>query len=70
MRRSEVTIDLDALGRNVTALRAAAAPAELWAVVKAEAYGHGARDSARAALRAGAAALCVATAHEGAALRS
>ena len=69
MRRSEVTIDLGALARNVRRLRDAAAPAELWAVVKADAYGHGAADVARVALREGAAALCVATAREGAVLR-
>jgi alanine racemase len=69
MYRSEVTIDLGALRRNVARLREAAAPAELWAVVKADAYGHGAPDVARAALDAGAAALCVATAREGAVLR-
>ena len=68
-RRSEVTIDLAALARNVARLREAAAPAEVWAVVKADAYGHGALDCARAALGAGAAALCVATVQEGAALR-
>ncbi len=50
-------------------LRAAVAPAELWAVVKADAYGHGAVDCARAALEEGAAALCVVTVAEGAALR-
>jgi alanine racemase len=69
MYRSEVTIDLGALRRNVVRLREAAAPAELWAVVKADAYGHGAPDVARAAFDAGAAALCVATAREGAAVR-
>ena len=68
-RRSTVTIDLGALRRNVRRLREAAAPAELWAVVKADAYGHGAADAARAALAEGASALCVATAQEGAALR-
>lgn len=69
MSRSEITIDLGALRRNATALVAAAGGAELWAVVKADAYGHGAADAARAALDAGAGALCVATAKEGAALR-
>jgi len=68
--RSEVTIDLAAFRANVRRLREAAAPAELWAVVKADAYGHGAPDAARAALEEGAAALCVATAGEGAALRA
>ena len=68
--RSEITIDLDALARNVARLRTAAGNAELWAVVKADAYGHGAEDVARAALGAGAAALCVATLEEGVALRA
>jgi alanine racemase len=69
MRRSEITIDLAALRRNVRRLREAAGDAELWAVVKADAYGHGAEDVAGAALDAGAAALCVATVSEGEALR-
>lgn len=69
MERSEITIDLGALRRNVATLARIAAPAELWAVVKADAYGHGALDVAPVALNAGAAALCVATAGEGAALR-
>ena len=68
--RSEITIDLGALRRNAARLREAAGPAELWAVVKADAYGHGADDAAGAALAGGATALCVATAQEGAALRS
>ena len=67
--RSEITIDLGALRRNVERLHAAAAPAEVWAVVKADAYGHGAVDAARAALAGGAAALCVATVSEGEELR-
>ncbi len=67
--RSLVTIDLGALRANVRALLAAVEPAELWAVVKADAYGHGAVDCARASLEEGAAALCVVTVAEGAALR-
>ena len=50
MRRSEITVDLAAIRRNAARLRDAAAPAELWAVVKADAYGHGAVGAARAAL--------------------
>ncbi|MGH3091652.1 MAG: alanine racemase [Gaiellaceae bacterium] len=69
MSRSTITIDLGALRRNVARLREAAGPAELWAVVKADAYGHGAVPCARAVLEAGASALCVATAAEGAELR-
>jgi alanine racemase len=70
MSRSEITIDLGALRRNAAVLLKAAGGAELWAVVKADAYGHGAADCARAALEAGVRALCVATAGEGAALRA
>jgi alanine racemase len=69
MHRSELTIDLGALRRNVRTLLRALDGAELWAVVKADGYGHGARDVAKAALDAGAAALCVATVPEGLALR-
>ena len=70
MSRSEITIDLGALRRNAATLVDAAGGAELWAVVKADAYGHGAPDCARAALEGGARALCAATAQEGAALRA
>jgi alanine racemase len=70
MSRSEITIDLEALRRNAAVLVDAAGGAELWAVVKADAYGHGALDCARAALEGGARAFCVATAREGAALRA
>jgi alanine racemase len=69
VRRSEITIDLRALRRNTRRLLEAAGGAELWAVVKADAYGHGALDCARAALEAGASALCVATVQEGSRLR-
>jgi alanine racemase len=69
MYRSEITIDLTALRRNCATLLRALEGAELWAVVKADGYGHGARDVAGAALGAGATALCVATVPEGLALR-
>jgi len=69
MYRSEITIDLAALRRNCATLLRALAGAELWAVVKANAYGHGAAEVAGAALGAGATALCVATVPEGLALR-
>jgi alanine racemase len=67
--RSEVTIDLGALRRNVRTLLRVAEGAELWAVVKADGYGHGAADVARVALDAGASALCVATVPEALPLR-
>jgi alanine racemase len=69
MQRSELTIDLAALRRNAKTLLRALDGAELWAVVKADAYGHGAADVAGAALGAGASALCVATVSEAVALR-
>jgi alanine racemase len=68
--RSEITIDLAALRHNVRTLLRALDGAELWAVVKADAYGHGALDCARAALESGATALCVATVPEALALRA
>ncbi len=64
MERSCFTIDLGAVRRNAATLARAAEGAELWAVVKAEGYGHGAVDVARAALEGGATALCVATVPE------
>jgi len=70
MARSEITIDLAAVRGNVRTLVRALAGSELWAVVKADGYGHGAADVAGAALGAGAAALCVATVAEGLALRA
>jgi alanine racemase len=69
MARSEVTIDLSALRRNVRTLLRALDGAELWAVLKANAYGHGAMDVAGAALGAGATALGVATVSEALELR-
>jgi alanine racemase len=69
MHRSELTINLAALRRNARTLLHALDGSALWAVVKADAYGHGASDVAGAALGAGAAALCVATVPEGLALR-
>jgi alanine racemase len=67
--RSELTVDLGAIRRNVRTLLRSLAGTELWAVVKADGYGHGALDVAGAALGAGATAVCVATVPEGLALR-
>jgi alanine racemase len=69
VHRSEVTIDLGALRRNARTLLRALDGAALWAVVKADGYGHGALDAGAAALEAGASALCVATLPEALALR-
>jgi alanine racemase len=69
MHRSEITIDLGAIRHNARRLLEALDGAELWAVVKANGYGHGATDVARAALEAGASALCVVTIAEAVELR-
>jgi alanine racemase len=68
--RSEVTINVGALRRNVRRLLEVLGGAELWAVVKADGYGHGAVDCGRAALDAGATALCLATLPEAVELRA
>jgi alanine racemase len=70
MERSCFTIDLGAIRRNAETLLRAARSAELWAVVKAEGYGHGAVDVSRAAIAGGATALCVATLPEALHLRA
>ena len=70
MHRSELTVDLGAVRRNARALLRALGGAQLWAVVKGNAYGHGAVDVARAVLDEGAGALCVATVQEALELRA
>ncbi|GGY26444.1 alanine racemase [Streptomyces omiyaensis] len=70
-RRARAEIDLGALRANVRALRARVAPhVRVMAVVKADAYGHGAERCARAALDAGADWLGTATPQEALALRA
>ncbi|MFC8217428.1 alanine racemase [Streptomyces sp. NPDC057362] len=68
--RARAEIDLAALRANVRALRERAPGAALMAVVKADAYGHGALPCARAAVEAGASWLGTATPQEALALRS
>jgi len=65
----EAVIDLDAVAHNVAVLREHAGSAQVMAVVKADGYGHGATQTGRAALAAGAAELGVATIDEAIALR-
>jgi alanine racemase len=63
-------VDLGAVGRNIRTLRARTAPGTLFmAVVKADGYGHGAVEVARAAESAGADRLGVATIDEAMELR-
>ena len=68
--QAEAVIDLDAYRTNIEALAACAPGSALMAVVKANAYGHGMEQCARAAREAGADWLGVATPAEALALRS
>ncbi|WP_405670936.1 alanine racemase [Streptomyces sp. NBC_01530] len=68
--RARAEIDLAALRANVRTLCALAPGAALMAVVKSDAYGHGAVPCARAAVEAGAAWLGTATPEEALALRA
>jgi alanine racemase len=68
-RPTLATVDLDALARNARAL-ARRSGRRVLAVVKADAYGHGAPAVARVARAAGAPWIGVATADEGLALRA
>ena len=68
-RQNYREIDLDALRQNVRLLRQAAKNTPAMAVVKADAYGHGMVQVAKAALSAGADALAVALVEEGEILR-
>jgi alanine racemase len=69
--RAQARVDVGAIERNVARLgRELAGGTALCAVVKADGYGHGAPQAARAALAGGATWLAVAAAGEAAALRA
>ncbi|MFC7513145.1 alanine racemase [Streptomyces thermocarboxydus] len=68
--RARAVIDLAAVRANVRTLRERAPSAALMAVVKADGYGHGAAECARAAVQAGATWLGTATPQEALALRA
>ncbi|ELS30821.1 MULTISPECIES: alanine racemase [Pseudanabaena] len=69
--RAWVEVDLSAIRHNVCQLKSLlTAPTELMAIVKADAYGHGAIDVSQAAIEAGASWLGVATIPEGIQLRN
>jgi alanine racemase len=69
--RAWVEIDLSAIKHNVSQLKRLLSPqTELMAIVKADAYGHGAIGVSQAALQAGASWLGVATIPEGIQLRN
>ena len=65
---TRVKIDLDAIAENMDAIREKAG-VPVMAVVKADAYGHGAVRVAKTALNSGAEYLAVATVQEGIELR-
>ena len=69
-RATRATLDLAALRHNGAVLAEQAGTLQLWAVVKANAYGHGAVQCAQAALAAGAHGLCVALTQEAVELRT
>jgi alanine racemase len=67
--RAELVVDVDAITANVALLRERVAPAQMMVVVKADGYGHGLVESARAARRGGAEWLGVAVIDEALRLR-
>src|SRR5579862_4616431 len=69
-RPTVAEIDLDALVANYHSLRALAKDAEFMAVIKADAYGHGAEEVARALSRQGCRHFGVATLGEAKELRA
>ena len=69
LRTTVIDVDLDAIAHNAEALRRHAGGKAVIAVVKADAYGHGAEVTARALLDAGAEMLAVYTVEEGVILR-
>lgn len=68
-RPSWAEIDRDAISANVAAIADRVDPAILCAVIKADGYGHGSVEAARAAIAGGAGWLAVAVADEGHELR-
>ena len=68
LRSSVADVDLDAIAANLAAVRALS-QAEVIAVVKADAYGHGAEAVAETCFEAGAVMVAVVTVEEGLALR-
>jgi len=68
-RALRAEVDLGRIARNLGRVRAAAGGREIWAVVKANAYGHGAVPVGRALAAAGAHGLAVSSLEEGLELR-
>ncbi len=69
VRPTRAEINLEALRSNLHSAKKRAGGAKVWAVLKADAYGHGAPAVARTLERAGADGFCVALLEEGVELR-
>jgi alanine racemase len=69
VRPTRAEVNLEALRHNLRVVRRAAGSARVWAVLKADAYGHGAPAVARTLERAGADGFCVALLEEAVELR-
>ncbi|GAA3018138.1 alanine racemase [Tetragenococcus solitarius] len=68
-RPTKAVVDLDAIRQNIAQEKKRHADKEIFAVVKADGYGHGAIPVAKAALQAGVQGLCTATLDEALELR-
>ncbi len=69
IRPTRAEVNLEALRKNLRVVKKHADGAKVWAVLKADAYGHGAPAVARTLERAGADGFCVALLEEGVELR-
>ena len=69
VRPTRAVVNLAALRHNLRVVETAGGGAQVWAVLKADGYGHGAPAVARTLERAGAAGFCVALLEEGIELR-
>src|SRR5689334_25448077 len=69
VRPTRAEVNLEALRYNLRVVQRHAADARVWAVLKADGYGHGAPAVARTLERAGADGFCVALLEEGVELR-
>lgn len=69
VRPTRAEVDLAALRHNLRVLRRVTAGVPIWGVLKADAYGHGAKAVARTLERAGMDGVCVALVEEGVELR-
>ena len=69
LMRVSAKVDLDAILENIKEIKDRCRDQKIYAVLKADGYGHGALQTARAAIHGGASMLAVASVDEGTALR-